>query len=319
MEAQILELEDKILVLKNLQSHLKKNPNRKFLQTTLLSKQSLLKITYNEVIVKLAKIEEQLSLTQLTYYTKLARSLYDEIYVIITQKLTYSPERRIKFKSLVNAVIFCNRTKLLYESKMASVVEIIKVITSLVPPYDGKPDKLNNVISSLQACKPLINNDNNAAAIQTILSRMEGKARAAITETPNSIDTIITKLKEKCQISVEPNTLIAKLNATKQSDSFVKFSEEIEKLTLNLERAYLNENVPLETATKLATNAGLKALSTGARNNEIKQLLKYREFNSLTKAIEKASEIESEKLLSDSAKVFAYNKRNNNSGPETNK
>lgn len=314
METQVLLIENKILILKNTLSNFKKSPNRKCLKQTLLNKLKLVKETYNDIINSLVLIETELSITQLTYYTKLARTLYNDINLIITQKLTYSPERRGKFKSIVNAAIFCNRTKKIYNAKMASVIEIIKVITSLVPSYDGNPQKINNIISSLQACKPLITNDNKNAALQTILSRMEGKARAAITDNPESIDIIITKLKEKCQLSVEPNTLIAKLNATKQSGGFVRFSEEVEKLTLQLERAYLSENVPIETATKLATNAGLKALSTGAKNNDVKQLFKFREFNSLTKAIEKASEIESEKLPSDTEKVFTY-KQNSNRKP----
>lgn len=106
--------------------------------------------------------------------------MFTEINLIITQKRIYSPERKSKFESIVNAAIFCNRAKQIYNEKMASVIEIIKVITSLVPLYDGKPEKISNIMSSLQACKPLINNDNKNAALQTILSRMEGKARAAI-------------------------------------------------------------------------------------------------------------------------------------------
>lgn len=41
---------------------------------------------------------------------------------------------------------------------MASIIQIIKVITLLVLPYDGNGDKLENVVSALEACKPLITN-----------------------------------------------------------------------------------------------------------------------------------------------------------------
>lgn len=105
---------------------------------------------------------------------------------------------------------------------MASIIEIIKVITSLVPSYDGNPDRLNSVISSLNACKALVNNDSKAVAIQTVLSRLDGKARAAVTDNPEDVDEIINKLKDKCSATTTPNSIIAKLNALKQRDCFEK-------------------------------------------------------------------------------------------------
>ncbi|XP_062549700.1 myb-like protein P [Armigeres subalbatus] len=196
---------------------------------------------------------------------------------------------------------------------MASIIEIIKVITSLVPSYDGNPDRLNNVISSLIACKALVNAENSAAAIQTILSRLEGKARAAVTDDPLDIDDIINRLKDKCSTTATPNSILAKLNALKQRDSFEKFTQGIEKLTLELERAYLNENVPLDTATKLATGAGIKALTNGVKNDETKLLLKAGQFTALSKAVEKASENEAEKQTN-VANVFPIHGRNSQRG-----
>lgn len=193
---------------------------------------------------------------------------------------------------------------------MANIIEIIRTVSSLVPSYDGRQDKLVNVLSALNACKALINDNTKDAAIQTILSKLEGKARAAVIETPESIDEIIKNLKTKCSSTTSPNTLLAKLNATKQREHFSKFVDEIERLTLDLEKVYLEEKVPLDTASKLATNAGVKALINGIKNEETKLLLKAGQFDTLSKAIERASENEAEKPSSSSANVYQYTKKN---------
>ena len=157
---------------------------------------------------------------------------------------------------------------------MASVIEIIRIISSLVPSYDGKPEKLPNVLAALGACKALVTNENKDAAIQTILSKLEGKARAAAIDAPADIDDLINKLKLKCSPTTSPNTIVSKLSTMKQKESFSKFADEIEQLTLELEKTYIYEKVPLDTASKLATSAGIKALINGTKRAETKLLLK---------------------------------------------
>lgn len=43
---------------------------------------------------------------------------------------------------------------------MASAIEIIKIITALVPTYDGNGEKLASIVAALNACKSLINEEN---------------------------------------------------------------------------------------------------------------------------------------------------------------
>lgn len=172
---------NQIILLQNLYSSLKKNPNRQFLKITLQKKIKIAKSTYASILEQLVKLEEKLSLTQLDYYTKLTRQLHDAILNLFIPKLPFAKSR--SFKYVVQAVVFCKRIENRFiQCRMTSIIEIFKVITSLVPSHDGNPDRLNSVISSLNACKALVNNDNKAVAIQTVLSRLDGKARAAVTD-----------------------------------------------------------------------------------------------------------------------------------------
>lgn len=196
----------------------------------------------------------------------------------------------ISFKATATAIIF---SKALEKSvKMAQLVEIIKTIPILVPQYNGEGEKLNSTIAALNACKSLIKEENRAIAIQVILSRLEGKARSAVGDNPQNVDEIIRKLKEKCTLKIAPETVVAKMNATKQNGEIGKFTDEIEKLTLELERAFISEDVPLETASRMAVKAGVKALAAGVRNNETRLLLKAGTFSTISSAVEKMTENE---------------------------
>ncbi|XP_055634244.1 probable cyclin-dependent serine/threonine-protein kinase DDB_G0292550 [Toxorhynchites rutilus septentrionalis] len=224
---------------------------------------------------------------------------------------------------------------------MAQALEIIKTIPILVPHYNGEGEKLNSTIAALNACKSLINNDNQAIAIQVILSRLEGKARSAVGDNPQNVDEIIEKLKNKCTVKVAPESVVAKLNAIKQNSEIGKFTDQIEKLTLQLERAYIDEDVPVGTASRMSTKAGIKrvesgvvrnplcpirftkqdmatvtgikALASGVRNHETKLILKAGQFSTLSAAIETINE--NEQPHNDNANIMHYRTQNSRNNP----
>ena len=65
-----------------------------------------------------------------------------------------------------------------------------------------------------------------------------------------------------------------------------------------MEKCYIAENVPVDTASKLATKAGVKALANGIRSQETKLLLKAGQYDNLATAVGKATENECENLSS---------------------
>lgn len=236
---------------------------------------------YNQIISKLGNNEKHALILEKT------KLVYETIIRIIKEK---NQSKLNSFKGVATAIIFTNR--LINRQKMANIMEIVKIIPQLIVPFNGDGEKLNSTIAALNACKVLITNENRAVAIQVILSRLEGKARAAVGDNPQDIDEIIRKLTEKCKITIAPETVMAKLNTTKQVGELTKFTEQIEKLTLELERAYLNEQVPVDTATRMSVKAGVKALASGIRSEESKLLIKAGQFTSLSSAIEKITENE---------------------------
>lgn len=242
--------------------------------------------TASELLEKIQKIvkinnnvESQATLVE-------AQRLFQEI-----KNLQKGRAELVSLKATVSAIVFANRIQKF--AKMTTILEIVKTIPALLPQYSGEGEKLNCTIAALNACKVLISEANKEVAIQVILSRFDGKARSAVGDNPRTIEEIIEKLTNKCKSTIAPETIVAKLNATRQTGDLAKFTDQVENLTLQLERAYINEKVPDETATRLAVKAGIKALAIGVKNNETRLVLKAGQFTTLSAAVEKMSENES--------------------------
>lgn len=296
MSNKTLEIDVLIKQLHVISVNLKKAPFRRYLKSTVNKKFKLIKQLYKEITSKLVLYEEEIEPDHLNFLIKAARLEYNEIHQALSAKLTdYSSN--LSFKSVVWAIIF--KIRLLKfrkerQTKMADtpIAEIIKITAQLIPQYDGSVDKLPSVVAALTALNTLVTDANRVAAIQVVLSRLEGKARMAVGDNPATIDEITNKLKEKCDKRSQPETVVAKLDATKQTGSINLFAQQIEALTVELEKCYLAENIPVGAATNLAMRAGIKALTAGVRHKDTKLILKAGQFSTLASAVAKAVEHE---------------------------
>lgn len=177
---------------------------------------------------------------------------------------------------------------------MANIVEIVKVASSLIPVYDGNSIKLPSVIAALRALDTILNDANRATAINVVLSKLEGKARSAVGNAPATINDIIQNLENRCQPTDGPDVVLAKLQAVRQTGTLTSFTDEVERLATQLETMYITENVPIDTAKKLATKAAVKSLTNSIKNTESKLILKAGQFQTVSAAIAKAAENENE-------------------------
>lgn len=81
---------------------------------------------------------------------------------------------------------------------------------------------------------------------------------------------------------------------------------------MDLERAYLDDDISPETANKMARKAGIKALYSGVINSEAKILLKASQFTTLTDAIQKTIEYSTEQGNTSNAQLLNFERRSNN-------
>nr|XP_029731195.1 uncharacterized protein LOC115267842 [Aedes albopictus] len=189
---------------------------------------------------------------------------------------------------------------------MATQLDLIKVISTLVPQYEGESEKLSCVLDALRAVNTLITDATRQMSIQVILARFSGKARNAIGQNPQTVQEIIDALEQRCKSTETPEMIIAKLNSMKQQGEISKFTECVEKLTTQLENAYISDNIPAQTAAKMAVSAGVKSLTNGIKTQDSKILLKAGQFSTISSAIQKV--LENEPSASQPTQMFVANK-----------
>lgn len=292
------EVKSLIKELQNILQNLRKAPYRKYIKNTLISKHKKAREIYENILYLLDDFDDH----QQKYYLIEARNSFSTIKLIIDKKLDTASGHLVKLKNFVH--IFIAFTKLYNKHKKMAVPKVdLKTGTAIVQAYDGRQDGLSSFIDSVNLFSDTVTADFDTATqaqktaatatvLRFILTRLTGKARAAVGDNPQDINEIINRLKTKCGITSTPDFYISKLNATKQVGDITKFTNEIENLAILLEKAYLSENIPIDVATRMATKQGVKALCSGVRNTETKLLLKAGQFSTLSAAIEKTVENE---------------------------
>lgn len=319
----IVELEQRLQELITLESNLKKSIYKKFLYRTLLEKEKLSRQLYTEIQRSLILLEDSISESKLNHIEKTSRNAFFKIQQILDTKLK-NTKRTIPLKTLVSTIILFRRlkpTQILLnlpeqeeEDNMANATEVIKIASSLIPQYDGNGDKLSNIIAALKALKTIVTAATEPVALQIVLSKLEKKAKSAVGEAPANIDAIINSLNQKCKQHVSSDVVLAKLNAAKQHGTLNKFTSEIEEFTTQLEAAYINDGIALDTATKMANKAGTKALANGVKNPSLKTILKAGTFNTLNDAIGRAAENDNDECTSMQVLYFGHSKRGQRGG-----
>lgn len=190
----------------------------------------------------------------------------------------------------------------------------VKQATALVQPYDGSAAGLESFIDSVNFLKELIQPNHTAMAVKFLKTRLTGKARCGFPDTIVTIDALIEHIKIKCQDTLTPDLIVAKLNATKQRGQVLNFCEEIENLCSKLENSYISQKVPENVAKAMTTKAGVNALINGINASETKLILKAGNFSSIREALQKAQE-----SATDNTSSQVFNLRNKQFNPNERK
>lgn len=198
----------------------------------------------------------------------------------------------------------------------------IKLGTSLVAVYDGAPEHLTTFLDSVNLFNDTVEADfanataaQKQAAQQTVLrfikTRLTGKARQAATDN-QTLAEMLTAVKEHCVSKVTPDNLIAQLRTLKRGENLPEFCQQLDKIISQLKAAYLRDDIPQETAQKMATKSGIETLIRCAKNNEVKTILKAGTFHSLNEAVQKFQENETINTPSTVSQIYFGNSSRGN-------
>lgn len=210
----------------------------------------------------------------------------------------------IRFKTLVKLIIWLNRFP-----KMTDFD--IKTAPALVQPYNGDADGLEAFVDSANLLNELVKADHKPLAAKFLRTRLTGKARLGLPETANTIELIISNVRDRCQEKITPDSIIAKMRNVKQKQSVQTLCDELENLTAKLKSVYLSNKIPDDVASSMANKAGVDALINGVTNSDTKLILKAGTFNNIRDAITKVVENSNSPSLPN-AEIFTFASRGRN-------
>lgn len=218
-------VDESIRKLTNILNNFKKSPNRKYTKQTLINKTEESRDLYLELLEKLEFHSNG------KFVLAGVRNAYSEIKIFIDSRLELN-SHLFRFKTVAQTILGAIKIKNIFAAtKMATILDVIKTASTLVPIYDGNPDKLESVISALNALDTIVTDATRPAAINVVLSKLEGKARSAAGATPQTLNAIVQNLRDKCKNTQTSDLILAKLSTTRQNGTLSNFTDEVEKLT----------------------------------------------------------------------------------------
>lgn len=116
--------------------------------------------------------------------------------------------------------------------------------------YNGDPLNLDSFSDSINLLKTMCKDENKELMAQYIMTRLEGKARGAISETPKTTDEIIVQLKEGIKTEsakvIEGRMLALRADKT----NLTRFSERAEELAEQYRRRYIERGLLLSQSKR---------------------------------------------------------------------
>lgn len=265
------QLEEDLQTLIRIRDNLKKSINQKIKSETLqlklrCSTELFLNIKKNLIHkVDISKVEFQLF--------KAADDVTNEITKLIDNKL-----REHKAETMPGT-----------GNELAAPFDI-KTATALVQPYDGSPEKIEAFLDSVSLLAELTNEAQTATAVKFVITRLSGKARSVLPANITTLNEIVNAVKQNCKSLETPESVAAKLKALKTKGDSEKYLESVEMLTTKLTSLYIQNEIPVQIATKMATKTGVDTLINNSTNSDTRIILKAAEFTSIQAAIQKFNE-----------------------------
>jgi len=171
-------------------------------------------------------------------------------------------------------------------SEMAqTVTEFIKLATSLLPEFDGKPENLQSFLDSLDLLDTL-KGTHEPTAISLIKTKLKGHARNLISNE-QTIAAIITQLSTAVKGESVEVVSAKLLNLQQKNKTANQYTQEVEKLAKALEGAYVSEGLSQSLANKYSTTTAVKAMTQNCSIDKVKLIMQAGTFTNMNDAVSK--------------------------------
>lgn len=185
-------------------------------------------------------------------------------------------------------------------TKMAALTpeKIIDIVAKIMPnDYNGSPLMLSNTIDKLEILRDSVNHaENQKLLISLIKAKFCSKARDALGDNIETIDDVITALKENCkgQSSWQIATTLEGIRVGNRA----KYVTDLTELTEKLKHAFILEGTSKDAANKYSINAVTKNIRMNYANNPVMVSSMTGDFDDMNEVIHKFESIQIEKEAS---------------------
>lgn len=201
-----------------------------------------------------------------------------------------------------------------------TIKQLMQLATSTINyRYDGNPLNLESFIDAIELLKELCDVHNEAILLKFLMTRLEGKAREAILETPKEPDDIINQL--KAAIKTEPSKVIEGRMLALRSDktNLTKFAERAEELAEEYRRSLCNEGFSKAKAKELSIEKTVELCRKNTRSDTVNSIIASKQFSEPKEVIAKMIiEINNLKQFRNSSQ-YPHKNNNNKNGNSNNK
>lgn len=153
--------------------------------------------------------------------------------------------------------------------------------------YSGDPSGRDSFIDAIELLKELCEPQNNQTFVKFVMTRLEGKARQLIGDTPANVDIIIERLragiKRESSKVIEGRILALRADKT----SLLKFAEQAEKLADRLNESLCVEGFSQEKAKEITIEKTVEMCRKSAKNDTVKAVLAASAFSEPKEVIAK--------------------------------
>lgn len=233
---------------------------------------------------KLKRAREIVDQVQLLAENEKDKDTAEDILLNISRLVEFREKSKIcSLRAAAYAIVLVNK----FKTKMTEFD--MKQATSIVQTYDGSDENLAAFIDAAKLLNELTPDRHKGLALKFIRTRLTGKARLGLPDNIASIEALLDNVKSRCESKLTSEIVLAQLKAIKERETD-KICDRVNDLTAKLSSVYLAEKLPVETATKMATKAGVETLKTKVTNSDLKLILKAGSFQTIQDAIQKVRE-----------------------------
>lgn len=153
--------------------------------------------------------------------------------------------------------------------------------------YDGDPLALDSFIDAIELLQTLCKQQNEPIMLKYIMTKLEGKAREAISATPESTEDIINDL--KANIKTESSKVIEGRMLALRADkmNLTKFSERAEELAEQFRRSLCVEGFSKPKAKELSIEKTVELCRKNTKSDTVTAILASTKFSEPKEVIAK--------------------------------